>query len=337
MKKATRGAAALTMVAVLILAGCGKKSSTASSTTTTPASSGVKTVRAGLNDPKDANIAVLQFLPAATTVAVGEKLDWKFSGPEPHTVTFFPPGENPPTPDKADQLFSPTPPTGPYDGSTKVNSGLLPQGAPAPNFELSFSKAGAYTYHCVIHPQMVGTVNVVAAGGKTDSAADITQRGDTELGGWLAEGRAAKAQLESAAPKQTKAADGTTTWTVETGTSTAHTDVLAFTKLPDIKAGDKVTFVNNSGAPHTASFGGTKVPGNPADPAAAAPAPGKSPQALNDSDFFNTGILPPNAPPGAGPPEIARSFTFSVPKAGSYSYVCIFHAPSGMGGVIKAT
>jgi hypothetical protein len=79
------------------------------------------------------------------------------------------------------------------------------------------------------------------------------------------------------------------------------------------------------------------VPNNPADPNAAKAVPGASPQPLNDSDYINTGILPPNAPPGAGPPEAARSFTFSVPKAGSYSYVCIFHAPSGMGGVIQAT
>jgi plastocyanin len=61
-----------------------------------------------------------------------------------------------------------------------------------------------------------------------------------------------------------------------------------------------VTFANNSMAPHT------------------------------------DGLLPPNAPPGAGPPEAARSFSFSVPTAGDYQYVCIFHAPSGMAGMIKA-
>jgi plastocyanin len=324
----------LALTAVLVLAGCGKSSSKQAAATPTP--SGVKTVRAGLNDPKDQNIAVLQFLPAATTVAVGEKLEWKFTGPEPHTVTFFPPGQNPPSPDKADPLFAPTPATGPYDGSTMVNSGLLPFGAPAAPFELSFAKAGAYTYHCVIHPQMVGTVNVVAAGGATDTAAAITTRGDTELAGFLTEGRAAKAQLVGAAPKQVKASDGSTTWTVEMGTSTPHTDVLAFGQLPDIKRGDKVTFVNNSTAPHTASFGGSKVPTNPTDPNATKAIPGKSPQALNASDFINTGLVPPNAPPGAGPPEAVRSFTFSVPNAGSYSYVCVFHVTSGMGGVIKA-
>jgi plastocyanin len=68
-----------------------------------------------------------------------------------------------------------------------------------------------------------------------------------------------------------------------------------------------------------------------------AAAPGKSPQTLNATDFFNTGWLPPNAPPGAGPPEAARSFTFTVPAAGTYAYVCILHSPSGMAGTIQAT
>jgi plastocyanin len=99
-----------------------------------------------------------------------------------------------------------------------------------------------------------------------------------------------------------------------------------------------VVFINNSGAPHTASFGGKQsVPSDPESPAAMKPAPGPSPQRLNASDFLNTGWLPPNAPPGAGPPARARSFTFAVPKAGNYGYVCILHAPSAMAGRIRAT
>ena len=95
-------------------------------------------------------------------------------------------------------------------------------------------------------------------------------------------------------------------------------------------------FVNNSGAPHTASFAGRQqLPQDPTSPQVAAPAPGPSPQTLNATDLFNTGLLPPNAPPGSGPPEPARSFTFVVPTAGTYSYVCILHAPSSMAGSIK--
>jgi len=133
--------------------------------------------------------------------------------------------------------------------------------------------------------------------------------------------------------------DRSTTWKVEMGATTAHTDILAFAPVPAaVKKGDKVTFVNNSMAPHTASFFNETPPiMNPEDPAAQKAAPGPSPQKLSSKGLYNTGLLPPDAPPGAGPPEAARSFTFSVPTAGEYQYICIFHAPSGMAGAIKAS
>jgi plastocyanin len=123
------------------------------------------------------------------------------------------------------------------------------------------------------------------------------------------------------------------------GTSTAHADILAFKPVPvGVKAGDQVTFVNDSGAPHTATFFGQQPPiASPLDPRVGQPLPGPSPQMLDATKLFNTGLLPPNAPPGAGPPLPARSFTFVVPKAGSYSYVCLLHAPSQMTGAITAT
>lgn len=106
-----------------------------------------------------------------------------------------------------------------------------------------------------------------------------------------------------------------------------------------MKAGDQITFVNNSEAPHTATFNGTQPPiTNPTDPLVGQAIPGPSPQTLNATSRFNTGELPPNvAPPGGQPaPESVRSFTFVVPQ-GKYDYYCILHVASGMGGVIKAT
>jgi plastocyanin len=124
------------------------------------------------------------------------------------------------------------------------------------------------------------------------------------------------------------------------GASTPHTDILAFSPTPAaVKAGDKVTFLNDSGAPHTASFfgeGSTPIV-DPTDPRTDAPAPGPSPQTLSAKGFFNTGLLPPNAPPGSGPPEAVRKFTFNIPAAGDYAYVCILHSPSTMVGTIKAS
>ena len=295
------------------------------------------TIKAGVSDPTHSQIAVLQYMPAKATVAVGQKVRWSWDETkEPHSVTFLAPGQTAPDPGADSSLFAPTPPTGAYDGTALVNSGLQPLGpdAPAP-FEMTFAKAGSYNYLCVIHPQMAGTIVVADAG---ETAADVKTRGDGEKGQWLAEGNEAYQKLMSATPASAKNKDGSTTWKVQMGATTAHTDILAFAPVPAaVKQGDKVTFVNNSMAPHTASFFNETPPlMNPEDPAAQKATPGPSPQKLSSKGLFNTGLLPPNAPPGSGPPEAARSFTFSVPAAGDYQYVCIFHAPSGMAGMIKA-
>ena len=54
------------------------------------------TLKAGLNDPKDPNIAVLEFLPESVKVATGTTVTWEIAGPEPHSVTFVPPGTDVP-------------------------------------------------------------------------------------------------------------------------------------------------------------------------------------------------------------------------------------------------
>jgi plastocyanin len=336
--------AAAAMIAAGAACGSSNNDNTAAKKNDTKQSGVVNepiTIRAGATDPQHSQIAVLQFMPARATVAVGQKVQWSWDETkEPHTVTFFPAGQSAPDPSKADPFFAPTLPTGPYDGSALVNSGLFPQGPQAvPPFELTFAKAGTYNYQCVIHPQMVGTITVVDAGQPGETAAAVTTRGDQEKGQWLAEGNDAFQKFESAAPASTKNRDGSTTWTIEMGTSTPHTDILAFAPVPAaVKHGDKVVFINNSMAPHTASFFNQQPPiQSPLDPAAQKAAPGPSPQKLNAKDLFNTGTLPPNAPPGAGPPAAVRSFTFTVPTAGDYQYICIYHAPSGMAGAIKAS
>jgi plastocyanin len=170
-----------------------------------------------------------------------------------------PPGQTPPPPGSDLSLFEPTPPKEPYDGTTLVNSGLLPQGpTPASPFQVTFDTLGTYRYHCVIHPLMTGTVTVAEQAGDADPQSQITARGDAEVSRWLVEGegRAAKKRLIEMPAKRTKNSDGTTSWRVEMGTSTEHTDVLAFAPLAtQIKPADSVVFVNNdSGAPHTATL-----------------------------------------------------------------------------------
>ena len=292
---------------------------------------------AGLNDPKDPNIAVLEFLPEKVKVATGTTVTWDIAGPEPHSVTFVPPGTTvPPSVETDPTLFAPTPATGAYDGSTLVNSGVLPTGeaTQVAKFSMSFSKTGTYTYYCVLHPNMVGSVTVT--GDTQDSQQKITKTGNQQKAQYLKEGEAAKKKLTSTKPKSTKNADGSSTYTVEMGTSTAHTDVLAFSPTPKkVKSGDQVTFVNNSAAPHTASFGGPLVPTNPTAADVVAPVPGASPQPLAQGVYLNTGWLPPKTK--QGPPVAARSYTYSVPAAGTYTYACVLHLPSGMAGEIDAS
>jgi plastocyanin len=297
-------------------------------------------LQAGVNDPKDRNVAVLAFLPASVTVKTGAKIEWTAPGPEPHTITFLPLGQTPPSPDKPENAaLRAQSTTGNYDGTTGYGSTIIPTGQKAETYSLTFSKAGDYKYYCIIHPGMQGDVKVVDDPAAAEPQSAINKRYGVEITKWLAEGRAAKKALTEAAPKKTANDDGTTTWTVEMGVNTAHTAVLAFSPVnAAIKAGDKVTFINNSSDPHTASFKGTgALPQNPESAEAMAASPGKSPQTLNATGVFNTGWLPPNAPPGAGPPEVVRSYTYVVPAAGEYSYICLLHSPSGMGGTIKAT
>jgi plastocyanin len=298
------------------------------------------TVEAGINDPRDPNVVVTEFLPARVTVPVGATIDWSWARAiEPHSVTFFPEGTEPPPPGSDQSLFLPTPPNGPLTGAALVNSGLQPLGpATPPAFAITFDDEGTFPYFCVIHPNMVGTVNVVDEGAKVDTRATVKARAVKEQKRWLAEGRAAKRKLLRAEPASTRATDGTSTWDVEMGATTPHTDILAFAPVPTrVKAGDRVQFVNNSQAPHTATFAGTQPPiENPLAPEASTAIPGPSPQILDTTNLFNTGELAPEAgdPP---PPLAARSFTFVVPSAGKYPYYCILHVASGMSAEVEAS
>lgn len=330
----------------LLVAACGDDSESDDESTETETETSIDApegieVGAGINDPEDATIAVLAFLPAEISVETDTDVTWEWEGAEPHSVTFLAPGQALPDPgsEEGDALFAPTAAdTTSYDGTAFVNTGLLPAGPGAPDpFTMSFATAGEYPYYCVIHPTMVGTVAVEEPGGDVDTPDDVAERRAEETDTYLAEGREAKEALVSADPVTTKNADGTTTWTVEMGVTTEHVDVLAFAPTPaGVNAGDTVRFVNNSLAPHTASFfgEGAEAINDPSDPRVGPPTPGPSPQDLSDVGFFNTGVLPPNAPPGAGPPAAVRTYEFKVPDPGTYSYVCIFHAPSEMVGEI---
>ena len=299
---------------------------------------GEVTVRA-MNDPEDVSIAVLMYLPQSIRVNQGTTVAWALTGPERHSVTFFPAGETLPAAGSDPSLLEPRPAdAGVHDPRAWISSGLAPSGPEPPTpFRLRFDTTGKWTYYCVLHPGMLGTVDVVATGARADTPAEVLSRGDRELQQWVAEGREAKRRLTSGPPVSTRNADGSITWTVEMGASTGHTSVLAFAPVAaDIRPGDRITFVNNSHYPHTATFPGLQeLPDGPPSPDATLPRPGPSPVTLNPTDLFATGTVPPDAPGGGGLPAVARSFTFVLPESGDYPYVCLYHHASAMAGLIR--
>jgi len=76
----------------------------------------------------------LVFSPATQTVGVGQIVEWTNTGTVVHTITF----------DAYPYLSDPT---------------LAPGGT----WEVRFTKAGTYPYHCTIHAGMTGTLTVTAS------------------------------------------------------------------------------------------------------------------------------------------------------------------------------
>jgi plastocyanin len=280
------------------------------------------------------------FGPATITVKVGDTVNWTLTA-FAHTVAFLSGGERPadivPTGEDALQMFNPVvffPSGGPtYDGSGFVNSGVLE--APGATFGLTFTKAGSYGYVCLIHPGMAGTVVVQDAGGTYPlTQAQIDAQAAEELGAALARAE----QHRTGAPrtaKPTQHANGTTSYTVANGIGGSQASVLRF--LPaevTVKAGDSITWrVQDPYEIHTVTF---------YDPAAKLPElvevreqPDGPPRlivqhggpeggtAVQDQRLYGSGIL--------GPDQAA---TFTFPKPGVYSYVCLVHPGQGMFGKV---
>ncbi len=99
----------------------------------------------------------MQYFPGSVNIKTGDSIEWVSTIPVPHSVTF---GEYP----GGDPFAAPvTKPAATYDGTGYWDSGII--GIDFPNgtsFEMTFSKAGSYTYYCILHADqdMVGVVNV---------------------------------------------------------------------------------------------------------------------------------------------------------------------------------
>jgi plastocyanin len=119
---------------------------------------------------------ILEFNSPNITVNAGDTVTWTNLTDTPHTVTFAAPGQALP------DFIQPIPQTsGPpilelplaavlpaggssYDGTAFTNSGIISTAdSPTNTFSLKFTKPGTYTYVCLVHGGMMGTITVAGA------------------------------------------------------------------------------------------------------------------------------------------------------------------------------
>lgn|GEM_PF-794507 len=236
----------------------------------------------------------------------------------------------------------------PYTGATALGSGF-PTGSGAPKpFVVKFPKAGTYTYYCVLHPGMKGTVTVVGKGKPVPSAKADAARVKLQL----AKGLSALKRLDTekipadtvvAGPDTAKgevlyrftpAALSTKVGTPITlqmsdGSSEDHT----FTFAKDLKAA-----IEDADATFLAPLPGTGTSGPPTlalDPKWAYPsdAPG-TPVVLDGTNhgngFVNSGVLD-----GSSATPFPQKTTVSFSQPGTYSFFCAIH--TNMIGKITVT
>jgi len=116
---------------VLTLSACGNGPPTvagagAAASIGTAAASGLGTAQATVQATAD-----LVFNPTTSSVKGGGVVQWTNSGSVPHNVTF--------------------------DEDSSVTSPTLAQGD---TWQVKFTTAGSYPYHCTFHPGMDGTITV---------------------------------------------------------------------------------------------------------------------------------------------------------------------------------
>lgn len=296
------------------------------------------------------NIELNSYFPNVLTVNVGDTVNWTFAGF--HTVTFnagqpplplIGPGPNPGELQLGAGYFpyppGPNPPSGNYDGSTQISSGTPPNGpgpsdqAPPP-FTLSFTKAGTFTYECMIHPGMHGTVVVTPSGGALPEAPDqATARGGNEammledtIRQEAASVQAGHGTSPSGTGVVTSAAGvsdpgGVSKLAFLPGDLTVHVgDVVVWT-LADPFEAHTVTFTGGAPPPDFATPAGPPTNGPPTLVIRANVAGPVGGSTYSGQGYANSGILFPG-----------QSYALSFSTPGTYQYLCLIH-PFMMGTV----
>ncbi len=305
-------------------------------------------------------VSIMSYFPSTVRLHVGDSITWKINSHEIHTVTFLAGQDLQPmiiaAPDGMASPFQinpqaafPTPTNGQYDGLSYMNSGIMSTDPGFfQTFTLTFTQEGSFPYVCYVHGMMMsGEVDVVGAGETVPTPAQVQAKGQAELkAAWLTVPTVlAKAKAQIVPPVMNS--DGTITHTVTLGYMSDNIMVMKFfPSRMTVRPGDTVVWKlspMNGEAPHTITFYngapdqslvtiafGPNGPVALINPAVLFPSQAVlQGEALNNTDFFNSGILIPG---------VQDSFSLKIDNiGGTLNYECILHDTSGMSASLFVT
>jgi plastocyanin len=214
---------------------------------------------------------------------------------------------------------------GTFDPDELMNSGLPLGEGPPPPYKLRFNQKGRFTYLCVVHPGMEGTVRVVGRNRRIPSRRKDKRAASREL-----------ARSLRAVERLTTGSGLSLTKTIQAGNdrSSGPTIYKFFPANPSFKVGDTVTLQMppQSTEIHTFTLGPTDyntqiaqgLEGQVLDPRAIYPSDtAETPDytgANHGNGFYNSGFLDSN-PDSVLPQSTPVRFT----AAGTFQLICLIH------------
>jgi plastocyanin len=307
------------------------------------------------SEDTSSGVSLMSYFPQTVQLHVGDTVTWKANSHEIHTVTFLagetlqdliipaPGGMASPLQVNPIAAFPITPANGQYDGTSYVNSGILSVDPGfIPSFSLTFTHEGVFQYVCYVHGMMMsGTIVVVGANVAVPTPAQVQAQAQAELNSaWHdVPPILAKAKAQHVPTKVNP--DGTLTHTIIMGYESGNVMVMGFFPAREtVHAGDTVLWKLSptNTAPHTITFlngapdqsfaiiaQGQSGPVVLINPAVLFPSQAVlNGTPLNNTDFFNSGILMPGG---------FTTFSLKVgSNSGTLNYQCLLHDTSGMTG-----
>ncbi|HKW56309.1 MAG TPA: plastocyanin/azurin family copper-binding protein [Candidatus Acidoferrum sp.] len=287
------------------------------------------------------------FLPNELWIHAGDGITWTFASGDAHTVTFLTVGQA--YPFDFTQGCPPISPSGAsFDGTTCVSSAPSTTGQ---TFTVVFPTPGNFEIVCLVHPQMIGVIHVLAA--STDLPHDqafYDEQAQTERRALLEDHdphppHSIGDMLSASVIPATKTVTAGVGEIAATGGGQQAISVVRFFDgTVQIHAGDTVEWTNlDPSTGHTITFGAE--PADLFDPSC-------SPSCAVNTDpdgAFHVTITGPNQnvhsgaifalaedEPGVpqGPVFPSTRFRVTFTAAGTYPYKCSFHDNLGMVGKV---